>query len=144
MSKSTFLFKVNSLISNTTPFTINKFAFDIYDSRSDGKLTVDEAHKMYEALPMSSKAFQECNNIVEVYIQAIFERSREKLNCIEFPRFSELVGISCLGQEFIDMFNTPFENCFERTAKAFQTGLLSPEDTTKFYETKSSLLSISE
>jgi Ca2+-binding EF-hand superfamily protein len=136
------LFKINSLINNTTSFTINRFAFELYDTRADGKLTVDEIHKMYEALPMSSKAFQECNVMVEMYIQSIFERVREKLNQIEFARFVEVIEVSCLGFEFIEMFRTPFEMCFERKPQAFQTTVLSSEETKKYYETKSSLLSI--
>ncbi|OMJ88690.1 hypothetical protein SteCoe_9309 [Stentor coeruleus] len=142
LSKSTFLFKINSLINGTTSFTINRFAFDLYDTRTDGKLTVDEIYKMYEALPISSKAFQECNVMVEMYIQSIFERVREKLNQIEFAKFVEVVDVSCLGLEFIEMFRTPFEMCFGRVSQAFQTTVVSSEETKKYYETKSSLLSI--
>jgi hypothetical protein len=35
-------------------------AYELYDYRNDNKLTVDEVYSMFEALPVSSAAYKEC------------------------------------------------------------------------------------
>ncbi|OMJ68305.1 hypothetical protein SteCoe_34274 [Stentor coeruleus] len=139
LTKACFLLRIHSLISKQTTLIINKLAFDIYDFRNDGKLTVDEIYKMNEALPQGSLVYQECNVMVSMYIQSIFERLREKLKFIDFVRFNEIVGVSYLGIEIIDFLKTPYEECLARKSEYFEIRELTEEEVEKYSKAKKSL-----
>ena len=51
--------RVHNLLTEKTVLTLNKFAFDLIDSRCDRKLAVDEVYRMFEALPINSQAYNE-------------------------------------------------------------------------------------
>ena len=80
--------------------------------------------------------------MVEMYIQSIFEKVREKLVYIDFQRYSEIIEVSCLGAEFIEIINTPFEKIINRKSKIFEPMDFSIVQNDKYENTKSSLLSM--
>lgn len=59
--------------------------------------------------------------MVDLFLHSIFERSRTKLNFIDFQKFSELISLSVLGLEFVEMIKTPFEQAVGRKSLYFET-----------------------
>lgn len=94
---------------------------------------------MHEALPQGSLVYQECNAMVNMYIQSIFERLREKLKSIDFARFNEIVEVSCLGIEIIDFLKTSYEECLDRRSEYFEVRQITEEEVEKFSKAKKSL-----
>ncbi|OMJ90270.1 hypothetical protein SteCoe_7381 [Stentor coeruleus] len=131
LTKAVFLLRIHSLISKSTTLITNKLAFDLYDFRNDDKLTVDEIHKMHEALPVGSLVYCECEIMVNMFIQSIFERVREKLQFIDLAKFNEIVHISCLGIEIIDFFKENYEECLSRKSVYFESRDLVDEEEEK-------------
>jgi hypothetical protein len=80
--------------------------------------------------------------MVNMYINSIFERVREKLTFIDFFRFIEIVNESLLGLEFIDFISTPFDQCFTRKTKYFEPLDSIPEDLDNKRITSSTLQSL--
>ncbi|OMJ81201.1 hypothetical protein SteCoe_18377 [Stentor coeruleus] len=120
LSKAVFLSKMYPLVANPSQLVINRLSFDLYDFRCDGRLKVDEINRMYESLPESSPAYNECSIMVNMFIDSIFDRVREKLRFIDFPRFVEIVKISILGKDIVNLFMTPFDECLDRISLAFE------------------------
>lgn len=60
LTKAKFLSRMHGLISYSSTKAVNKLAFELYDYRKDGKLTVDEVYKMFESLPLGSPVYSEC------------------------------------------------------------------------------------
>lgn len=60
LTKPLFLRKIYDLIIEKKENIASKLAFDLYDSRKDQVLTVDEVYHMFEAFPLSSQAYNEC------------------------------------------------------------------------------------
>jgi Ca2+-binding EF-hand superfamily protein len=53
------LIRVYPLYKKTDNLVINKLAFDLYDYKKDGKLTIDEVYDMFESLPVGSDVYKE-------------------------------------------------------------------------------------
>ena len=79
---------------------------------------------------------------MDIFIQSIFERVREKVNFIEFQKFNETVNASLIGLEFYEMLREPFEKVLGRKAKYFEHEEVEPEESEKYYSTMSSLMSM--
>ncbi|OMJ69725.1 hypothetical protein SteCoe_32490 [Stentor coeruleus] len=120
LSKASFLSKLYPLVVNPSQLTINRLSFDLYDFRCDGSLKVDEINRMYNSLPVLSPAHNECSIMVSIFIDSIFDRVRDKIKCIDFPKFNEIVKISVLGKDIINMLITPFDECLGRISIAFE------------------------
>lgn len=60
LTKARFLFRAYSLINSQGSLHINRAAFEMYDSKNDEKLTVDEVYHMFEALVIGSDVYKEC------------------------------------------------------------------------------------
>ena len=61
------------------------------------------------------------------------------MHFIDIQRFNDLIDECCLGLEFIDMLNEPFENALGRKAKHFLPAKIETEDLERFNKTVSSL-----
>lgn len=120
LSKAVFLSKLYPLVTNPSQLVINRLSFDLYDFRGDGMLKVDEINRMFETLPVSSPAYNECNVMVNMFIDSIFDRVRDKLKFIDFSRFTEIMKISVLGKEIVNVFMTPFDEYLDRISTAFE------------------------
>jgi Ca2+-binding EF-hand superfamily protein len=60
LTKPLFLRKIYDLVIEKKENVASQLAFQIYDSRKDQVLTVDEVYHMFEAFPLSSQAYSEC------------------------------------------------------------------------------------
>lgn len=79
---------------------------------------------------------------MDIFIQSIFERVREKVNFIEFQKFNESVNASLIGLEFYEMLRDPFEKVLGRKAKYFEQEEVNSDDSEIYSKTMSTLMSM--
>jgi Ca2+-binding EF-hand superfamily protein len=60
LNKSQFLHRLSEYLKLPSEVAEMRIAFEIYDSRRDGKLTVEEIYNMFICLPVGSKVYREC------------------------------------------------------------------------------------
>lgn len=60
LTKARFLSSVHDFYCNQSSVNINKLAFSIFDTRKDGKITVDEISDLFSSLLYGSEAYSEC------------------------------------------------------------------------------------
>ncbi|OMJ91101.1 hypothetical protein SteCoe_6466 [Stentor coeruleus] len=82
-------------------------AFEIYDSRGDGRLTSDEVYRMEQVLPQNSAIYTECSLIVDELVAGIFERKKIPTRSVEFSSFNEIIKDSLFYKEFVRVVKTP-------------------------------------
>ena len=124
LTKAKFLSSSLPYFYSQSTVTINKLAFAIYDSRKDGKITVDEISDMFASLLYGSEAYLEClkyykNRIVNLFLSTIFEKSYKKVTSIDFDFFQEIIGVSCIGLELLTFIQLPLEDLSNRIHSHF-------------------------
>ena len=80
--------------------------------------------------------------MINIFILSIFDRLREKVKFIDYKRFTQMIGMSVLGSEIIDIIKTPFDRCLGRVSACFETQKATDDELKVHYETRCGLLRI--
>lgn len=100
---------------------------------------------MFEALPVTSDVYNECKEyevfrMINIFVLSIFDRLPVQVKHINFNEFCKIVDCSAMGEEIIDVFQTPFDECFGRNSKYFISREINENEELKHQETKDTLL----
>jgi hypothetical protein len=77
--------------------------------------------------------------MIDLYVLSIFDKLKTKIKDIGFRQFCDIVKVSVMGLELLEVFRTPFEKSLGRNSSVF-TGKVDRDAISRHQHTRNTLL----